>query len=108
MSAQNGRLGVTMTSAGTWVAAAQIPVSVNVANISIRAVNQGGTNDKLDVAISMTTTPTNAEKIEHQAELAANGGGYSLACELASPGEYIMVKALTANVSVRVTAIFQV
>ena len=108
MSGQNGRLGVTMTSAGTWVNAAQIPSNVNVANVSIRAVNQGGTNEKLDVAFSMTTSPTNAEKIEHQVELAANGGGYNLVCEFASPGEYIMVKALTANVSVRVTAIFQV
>lgn len=108
MSTQNGRLGVTMTSAGAWVQAAQIPATVNVSNVSICLVNQGGTDETVDLAFSLTTTPSNAEKVEHAVKIPANGGVYRLSCELASPGEYVMVKALTANVSVRVTAIHQV
>lgn len=108
MSTNNGRLGVTMSSAGAWLQVAQIPSTVSVANVSVTAVNQGITDEKLDLAFSMTTSPSNAEKVEHQATIPANGGRYNLACELASPGEYIMVKTLTANVSIRVTAIFQV
>lgn len=99
----NGKLGAAVTTAAGYITVYTCPASgVDFATVTINAVNSGGAVAKVRVAITSAATPTAADWIEYDQELAASGGVLERACKLMSPGEKVMVYCDVATVAVRV------
>lgn len=96
----SGKLGSAALAAATDTVVYTVPAST-IASINIAVVNRGTTPAIVNVAISATGTPGNAEFIEYGVTIPVNGILERTAI-VAGAGEKVVVYASTANCSVRV------
>lgn len=97
-----GRLAVAVSVSGADVDVYQVPGSgVLFTTASINIVNRGTVAAIVRVAVSLTSTPSLAEYIEYDMEIAPNGV-FERGFKLMSPGEHFVVHADSDDLSIRV------
>lgn len=95
-----GRLGVAALAANTDTTVYTVPAST-IASCNIAVVNRGSVDAVVNVAIATTGTPATSEYVEFGVTVPANGILERTAL-VAGTGERVVVRASTADVSVRV------
>lgn len=87
-------------AATTWTAVYTVPASTR-ATVNVRLANRTTVSVKCRVAISTTTTPADADYINYDVEVPANGilEATGLVC---AAGEIVTVYAAATGISVRV------
>lgn len=95
-----GRLGVAALAADTDTTVYTVP-ALTVATLNVLVVNRGTTPALVRVAISTVNPPTAQTYIEYDVEVPANGILERMAV-VASAAELVVVRANTANCTVRV------
>ena len=96
----SGKLGSAALAANTDTTVYTVPAST-VATINVAIVNRGSADATVNVAIAPTGAPDNADYIEFGVSIPANGILERTAI-VAGAGERVVVRASTANCSVRV------
>lgn len=105
---QDGRLGVAMTIPNQWVEVYQVPtMGVRYATVNISALNMSDGPAKMDLAITIGTTPSMEEFVLFKNSLPESGAINDLTCRTLSPGERVLVRADNENVSVRVEGLIK-
>lgn len=97
----SGRLGVAAPAADTNASVYTVPAT-KLASMAINICNRGTSVATVRLAIAATDTPAVSEYIEYDVELPANGGVLERTAIIAGAGERVVVRASTANCSVRV------
>lgn len=93
-----GRLGAVDLTATTYTAVYTVPTSTfTVASLSI--CNRGGSSVTVRIAVSATTTPTDAEFLEYDSSIVAKGVLERTGIVLDSTNKYLIVYASAATVS---------
>lgn len=101
----NGLLGKAISTANTNVTVYTAPSSAQYATVNVTAVNIGNTNAKLRLAVTLAASPGNADYIEYDAQIPANGGVLERTCLVLSPNEKIIIHSDQATVAVRVNGL---
>lgn len=96
----SGKLGSAALAANTDTTVYTVPAST-VATINVAIVNRGSESATVNVAIAPAGTPANADYIEYGVTIPAKGVLERTAI-VAGAGEHVVVRASTANCSVRV------
>ena len=96
----SGKLGAVVPAANTDTTVYTVPVD-KVASINVTIVNRGNTSAIVNLAIAAGATPANADFIEFGVEIPLNGILERTGL-VASAGELVVVRASTADCSVRV------
>ena len=96
----SGRLGISAPAANTNTTVYTAPAGM-VATLNISLTNRGTEDAVVDIALAATATPASAEFIEFGVKIPAKGVLERTAI-VAGAGERVVVRASTANVSVRV------
>ena len=99
----SGKLGAISLAATTNTTIYTVPTG-KVATFNVNIVNTTTEVIKVRLALSATATPTNAEYIEYDVSIPANGVLERTGL-MASAGEMVVVYASTVGVSVRVYGI---
>lgn len=97
-----GKLGAAALAAATYTTVYTVPAN-KVATLNVAVVNRGASDAAVRVAITTeATTPLNADFIEFDVVVPGAGGILERTALVAGSGEKIMVRASTADVTVRV------
>lgn len=96
----SGKLGTAALSANTNTIVYTVPAST-LATLNVSVVNRGSTDAVVNIAIAATSSPANSEYIEFGAIVEPNGILERTAI-VAGADEKVVVRASTANCSVRV------
>jgi hypothetical protein len=96
----SGKLGSATLAADTDTTVYTVPAST-VASVNVAVTNRGDVDALVNVAISPTGSPANADYIEFGVTIPAKGILERTAI-VAGAGERVVVRASTANCSVRV------
>lgn len=99
----SGKLGSSAPLADSNTLIYEVPVG-KVSTVNISAVNRGAEEVavKLAITTSASTTPDNADYLEYDAKIPANGGVLERTAVVCSAGEKVVFRASTADCSVRV------
>ena len=98
----NGKLGSAALAADTYTVIYEVPADRN-ATFNIVAVNRGGTDARVRVAITEeAATPVDADFIEFDSLVPGDGGVLERVALIAGSGEKVMVRSNMATLSVRV------
>ena len=97
---RSGRLGVAALAANTDTTVYTVPAGL-LASCNIAIVNRGSVDAVVNVAIATTGTPSTDEYVEFGVTIPANGILERTAL-VAEAGERVVVRATTADVTVRV------
>lgn len=92
-----GRLGTSDLSGGVNTTLYTCPTST-FAVVTLSMCNRAAVSTQIRVAVSSTTTPTNAEYIEYDSELLANGVLERTGIVI-DAGKNLVVRSTNANVS---------
>lgn len=101
----NGLLGKSMSTVDSDVTVYTAPASIQYATINIAANNIGPEVAKLKIAITTSSAPSNADYIEFDSEIPANGGVLERTCLILSPSEKVIIRCNRATVAVRVNGL---
>jgi hypothetical protein len=96
----SGKLGAVVPAANTDTTVYTVPAG-KVASINVTFVNRGAASAIVNLAIATSATPANADFIEFGVEIPLNGILERTGL-VASAGELVVVRASTADCSVRV------
>jgi Fe-S cluster assembly scaffold protein SufB len=97
-----GKLGSAALAAATYTVVYTVPAN-KIATLNVAVVNRGGADAEVRVAITTeAATPAVADFIEFDAVVPGEGGILERTALVAGSGEKIMVRASTADVTVRV------
>lgn len=94
----SGRLGVAMSSAQTWV---EVYTAPQDGTLSVRCLNQGSTDAKILLALSVLNIPSTEEIID-AGKVPRNGGMVENSGIPVSRGERVCLWAESSTISVRV------
>ena len=98
----NGKLGSAALAADTYTVIYAVPAGRN-ATFNLVVVNRGTTDARVRVAITEAlSTPTNADFIEFDSLVPADGGVLERVALIAGSGEKVMVRSSTAALTARV------
>jgi hypothetical protein len=98
----NGMLGKAMSVANTSIKLYEVPATqVMFSTVTLNALNRGGSDATIRVAIGTGNAPDPADYIEDGGKIPANGGVFSRSCNLLSPGEKYFVEVDSSNVALR-------
>jgi hypothetical protein len=101
----NGLLGKSLTTVDSDVTVYTAPSSIQYATVNVAATNIGAEIAKLRIAVTLSASPGNADWVEFDAEIPANGGVLERTCLILSPNEKIIVRCNKATVAVRVNGL---
>lgn len=96
-----GKLGSAALPADEYITVYEVPEE-KAASLNILAVNRGEESALFYVAIGTTATPAADDFVEHGAPLPRHGGIFERTGIVASAGEKVIVRATTADVTVRI------
>ena len=96
----SGKLGSATLAANTNTTVYTVPAST-VATLNVAIVNRGDAEAVVNVALSTTATPANADYVEFGVKIPAKGVLERTAI-VAGSGERVVVRSSTADCSVRV------
>lgn len=97
----SGKLGSAALVADTLTTVYTVPAST-MATLNITLVNRGEDPAKVRVAITDSPNPSDADWIEYNTTIPANGGVLERTALVAGAGENIIIHSDTGTVSVRV------
>lgn len=100
-----GRLGAVTLTASTNTTVYTAPDTVYYSEVDIALLNPGTTDATIELAVSKTGTPSDAEYIEKGAIVFKAGGVVVRSNVKMSPGEMVVAKSNQAGVVVRVTGV---
>lgn len=97
----SGKLGSAAPAADTDTTVYTVP-SATVATVNVSVVNRGADAATVRVAITSAASPAAADWVEYDAPVPGAGGVLERTALVAGAGEKIIVRANTANCTVRV------
>ncbi|WP_207953565.1 hypothetical protein [Vreelandella lionensis] len=97
----SGKLGSAALAADTTTTVYTVPAST-VATLNIALVNRGPDPAKVRVAVTDDAAPSDADWIEYNATIPANGGVLERTALVVGTGENIIIRSDTGTVSARV------
>lgn len=98
----SGILGQAAPSAASNTTVYTVPANIT-ASFTISLLNRDSSNAaNVNIAIAAAATPTNAEYLEYNLQLPANGGRFELTGLVAQAGKNVVVSCSNANCSVAV------
>lgn len=96
----SGRLGSAAPAADTDTTLYTVP-SGKVATINVSAVNRGAEDAKVRIGVTIAATPDDADWIEYDAVIPANGGVLERTAIVVGSGETVMVRDDKGAISYR-------
>jgi hypothetical protein len=103
-----GILGVATTTAAGYVTPYTVPASgVSVTLVNVYFCNKAGTAAKIRLGWTSSATPSAAQWLDYDHEIAASGGTMERTCLQPQPGMKLMVYSDTAGVDVTVSGLEQ-
>lgn len=101
----NGLLGKAMAQANQNTTVAQVSANAAYAthNILLVHTNMDGTDAKVQIYLSTSTTPGPVDMIANK--IIPPGGDLNISCELAAAGENFIVFSNNAEIAIRVTGL---
>ena len=100
-----GFLGSASVAAATNTVVYTVPDTVHYAEVDISVLNPGVSDAVIEVALSKSGTPADADYIEKGAIAFKSGGVVTRTGVKMSPGEKVIVKSTVAGTVVRVGGI---
>jgi len=104
--AAKGLLGKAVSVANTPVVVYEVPANIQFCTLSLALLNVGTTSAKVRLAVSSSTTPSQAEWLEYDPTIPASGV-LERTCIVVSPGEKVVLIGENNNFALRVFGLEQ-